>query len=98
MTKPVLLINMKASLNRTKKGKKFTLHCSVVDPVHSRYRFHLSDDTTLDPVFVDPVLRDIFIKYDIRNQDLWIQSDNAPTKYRNKNAFFFAKSLLRNSI
>ena len=74
-------------------GKQFTLHYSIVDPIHSRY--HLSDDTTHDPVFVDHVLRDIIIKYDIRNQDLWIQSDIAPTQYKNKNAFFLLKKLTK---
>ena len=76
-------------------GKHFTLHCSIVDPVHSQYHFHLSDDTTHDPVFVDHVLRDIIIKYDIRNQDLWIQSDNALTQYKNKNAFFLLEKLAK---
>ena len=45
-------------------GKQFTLHYSIVNPVHSRYHFHLSDDTTHYPVFVDHVLRNIIIKYD----------------------------------
>ena len=76
-------------------GKQFTLHCSIVDSVHTRYHFHLSDDATHDPVFVDHVLRDIIIKYDIRNQDLWIQSDNAPTQYKNKNAFFLLEKLAK---
>ena len=76
-------------------GKQFTLHCSIVDPVTSRYHFHLSDDTTHDPVFVDQVLRDLIAKYDIKDQDLWIQSDNAPTQYKNKNAFFLFEQLAK---
>ena len=51
-------------------GKQFTLLCLIVDPVDSRYYFHLSDDTDHDQVFVDHVLRDIIIKYDMRNQ-IW---------------------------
>ena len=76
-------------------GKQFTLPCFIVHPVHSRYHFHLSDDTTHDPVFVDHVLRDIIIKYDIRNQDLWSQNDNAPTQYKNKNTFFLLEKLVK---
>ena len=68
---------------------------SLVDLVHFRYHFHLSDDTTHDPVFIDHVLRGIIIKYDIRNQDLWIQSDNAPTQYKNKNAFFLLEKVAK---
>ena len=46
-------------------------------------------------MFVNHVLRNIIIKYDIRNQDLSIQSDNAPTQYKNKNAFFFLEKLAK---
>ena len=46
-------------------------------------------------MFVDHVPCDIIIKYDIRNLDLWIQSDNAPTQYKNKNAFFLLKKLTK---
>ena len=76
-------------------GKQFTLHCSIVDPVDSRNHFHFTHDTTQDPVFVNHVLCDIIIKNDIRNQDLWIQSDIAPTQYKNKNAFFLLKKLTK---
>ena len=74
--------------------KQFTLHCSIVDPIGSQYHFYLSDDIIHDPVFVDHVLRNIVIKYDIRNQDLWIQSDT-PTQYKNKNAFFLLQKLAK---
>ena len=69
-------------------GKQFTLHCSIVGPVGYRYHFYFSDGTTHDLVFVDQVLRELIRKYDIKNQNLWIQSDNAPTQYKNKYAFF----------
>ena len=51
-------------------GKQFTFRSVIVDPVGSWYHFHLSDDTIHDAVFLDHVLHDIIIKYDIRNQDL----------------------------
>ena len=76
-------------------GKQFTLHFSVVDPVHSRCYFHISNDATHNPVFVDHVLRDIIIKYDIRNQDLWSQNANGLTQYKNKNAFFLLEKLAK---
>ena len=47
----------------------------------------MSEDTKYDPVFVDYVIRDIIEKYGIRVEDLWIQSDNAPSQYKNKHAF-----------
>ena len=72
-------------------GNQLTLHCSMVDHVSAQDHFHLSDDTIHNPVFVNHVLHDIIIKYDIRNQDLWIQSDNTPTQYKNINAFFVSK-------
>ena len=40
------------------------------------------------------MLRNIIIKYDIRNQDLWIQSDNVPTQYK-KNAFLLLQKLTK---
>ena len=76
-------------------GKQFTLHCSIVYPVGYRYHFHLSDDTTHDPVFVDQTLRKLIRKYDIKNQDLWIQSDNAPTQYKNKYVLFLLQRLTK---
>ena len=46
-------------------------------------------------MFVDQVLRELIRKYDIKNQDLWIQSDNAPTQYKNKYAFFLLQRLAK---
>ena len=68
-------------------GKQLTLHCSIVNPVNNRYHFHLSDDTNHDSIFVDHVIRDIIDKYNIQNEDLWIQSDNASSQYKNKYSF-----------
>ena len=46
-------------------------------------------------MFVKHVLRHIIIKYDIRNQNLWIQSDNASLQCKNKTAFFLLKKLAK---
>ena len=74
-------------------GKQFTLHCCIVEPTENRYHYHLSDDTKHDSFFVDVVLRDIISKYKIQNEDLWIQSDNAPSQYKNKHAFSLYQKL-----
>ena len=75
-------------------GKQFTLHFAIVDLVKSRYHFHLSDDTNHDEIFVDHVIRDIDT-YDIKNENMWIHSDNASSQYKNKHSFSFFKNLLR---
>ena len=64
-----------------------SLHCSTVNSVNTRYHFHLSDDTNHDSVFLDHVIRDIIDKYNIQNEDLWIQSDNASSQCKNKYSF-----------
>ena len=46
-------------------------------------------------MFVDQVLSELIRKYDIKNQDLWIQSDNAPAQYKNKYAFFLLQRLAK---
>ena len=74
-------------------GKQYTLHWAIAEPFDTRYHYHLNDDTKHDPFYVDQVLRDIIIKYDIRNENLWIQSDNARTQYKNKHAFGLLQKL-----
>lgn len=74
-------------------GKQFTLHCAIVEPTEYRYHYHISDDTKHDGIFVDHVLRDIIEKYDIKNEDLWIQSDNASSQYKNKHTFALCQKL-----
>ena len=74
-------------------GKQYTLHCTIAEPFDTPYHYHLNDDTKHDPFYVDHVLRDIIIKYDIKNEDLWIQSDNAPTQYKKKHAFALLQKL-----
>ena len=74
-------------------GRQFTLHCAIVEPTEMRYHYHLSDDTKHDAIFVDHVLRDIIEKYGIKNEDLWIQSDNASSQYKNKHSFGLLQQL-----
>ena len=68
-------------------GKQFSLHCAIAEPFEKRYFYHLSDDTKHDGIFVDQVILDIIQRYDIKNEDLWIQSDNASSQYKNKLPF-----------
>ena len=67
-------------------GKQFTSHCAIVEPVQYWYHYHISGDTKHNPFFVDYLVRDI-AKCNIKDEDLWIQSDNSPTQYKNKHAF-----------
>ena len=72
-------------------GKQFTLHCAIVEPVQYRYHYHISDDTKHDPFFVDYVVRDIIAKYNIKDEDFWIQSDNTPTQYKKSTLSVFIR-------
>ena len=73
--------------------KQFTLHCAIVERAEFRYHYQISDDTKHDLVFVNYVIRDIIERYRIKNEDLWIQSDNALSQYKNKHAFAFFQKL-----
>ena len=73
-------------------GKQYTHHCAVVEPSEQKYFYHLSDDTVYDRKFVNEVLEDIFRRWNIRDETIIFKSDNAPTKYKNKNAFFICKA------
>ena len=44
-------------------------------------------------MFVDHVLRDLIIHYNVSNEDLWAQSDNASFQYKNKHSFGLLQSL-----
>ena len=46
-----------------------------------------------DGISVDQVLRGMISVCEIRNEDLWIQSDNAPSQYKNKIPFAFLQEL-----
>ena len=74
-------------------GKQFPLHCAIVEPVEDWYHYHLSNDTKLDGIFVDQLLRDMISVYEIQNKDLWIQSYNAPSQYNNKIPFVLLQQL-----
>ena len=41
-------------------GMQYSLHCSIVESGNEKYVYHISDDTTHDPSFVESVLEDIF--------------------------------------
>ena len=74
-------------------GKQFTLHCAIIEPAQYRYHYYISDDIKHDTFFVDYVVRDIKAKHNIKGEDFWIQSDNAPTQYKNKHALSLYKKL-----
>ena len=74
-------------------GKQHTLHCAIFQPGETKFHYHISDDTKHDPVFADEVLRDLIHHYDIRNEDIMIQSDNAPTQYKSRHAFALLQKL-----
>ena len=78
--------------------KHFTLNYAIVDPVKYRYHLHLSDNTNHDGIFVDHVIRDIIDIYDIKKEDLGIQSDNAYSQYKNKDSFFVPQKLAKDFI
>ena len=74
-------------------GKQHTLHCAIFQPGETKFHYHISDDTKHDPVFADEVLRDLIHHYDIRNEDIMIQSENAPTQYKSRHAFALLQKL-----
>ena len=74
-------------------GKQFSLHCAITEPFEKRYFYHLSDDTKHDGIFVDLVIRNIIQRYAIKYEDLWIQSDNASSQYKNKLPFALYQQL-----
>ena len=65
-------------------NKQYTLHCAIAKLFQKRYHYHLSYDTKHDDIFVDHVLRDLVVHCNIENEDLWVQSDNASSQYKNK--------------
>ena len=73
-------------------GKQHTLHCAIFRQGDTIFHHHLSDDTKHDSVFVDKVLRDLICQYDIKNEDVMIQSDNAPT-HKNRHSFAVLQNL-----
>ena len=74
-------------------NKQYTLHCAIAKPFDKKYHYHLSDDTKHDCIFVDHVLRDLIAHYNIKDEDLWVQSDNASSQYKNKHSFALLQSL-----
>ena len=74
-------------------GKQHTLYCAIFRPGDTIFHYHLSDDTKHDFVFVDEFLRDLIRQYDIKNEDVMIQSDNVPTHYKNRHSFALLQNL-----
>ena len=74
-------------------GKQCTLHCGIVESGETKCVYHLCYDTTHDATFVHFVLEDVFESRNIKNENVLIKSDNAPTQYKNKYAFKLLQSL-----
>ena len=52
----------------TKNKKQNNLHCAITEPFEINYHDHLCDDTKHNGVFVDHVLRDLIVNYNILNR------------------------------
>ena len=74
-------------------NKQYTLHCPIPKPFGKHYHYYLSDHTKQEGIFVDHVLRDLIIRYNISNEDLRAQSDNASSQYKKKHSFWFLQWL-----
>ena len=74
-------------------GKQYSLRCAIFRPSNTNFHYHLSDDTKHDAFYVDEVLRDLIQQYDIKNECVVIQFDNAPTQYKNRHAFALIQKL-----
>ena len=74
-------------------NKQYTLHCAIAKPFDKQYHYRLSDNIKHDNIFVDHVLRDLIIHYNISNEDLWVQSDNASSQYKDKHSSVLLQSL-----
>ena len=70
------------------------LYCIVRFSTLQRWGLSLSfADTKHDAVFVDHVLHDIIARYGIKNEDFWIQSDNASNQSKSKHSFGLLQQL-----
>ena len=71
-------------------NKQYTLHCPIPKPFGKHYHYYLSDHTKHEGIFVDHVLRDLIIRYNISNEDL---RDNASSQYKKKHSFWWLQWL-----
>ena len=56
-----------------------------MEPGEVKFVYHLSDDATHDPSFVQQVLEDIFGRWKIIDKTIVVKSDcNARTQYKSK--------------
>ena len=67
-------------------GKQYSLHCWIVESGENKYVHHVRDDTNHDPMFVNEVWKDIFKRWEMKDETIIIKSDNAPTQYNNLSA------------
>ena len=74
-------------------GKLHYMYCEIFRPSNTNFHYDLSSDTKHDAFYVDKVLRGLIQRYDIKNEDVVIQSDNAPTQYKNHHAFALLQKL-----
>ena len=74
-------------------GKQRLLHCAIFRPSNTNFHYHLSNDTKHNAFYVDEFLGNFIQRYDINNVDVIIQSDNAPTQYKNRHAFALPQKL-----
>ena len=74
-------------------GNYQSLHCAISRLSITNFHHHLSDDTKHNAFYVDEVLRDLIQRFDIKNEDVVIQPDNAPTRYKNRHAFALLQKL-----
>lgn len=70
-----------------------SLQCALAEPFEKRWFYHLSDDAKYNRIFIDLVIRDIIQRYNVENEDLWIQSDNALFLHKNKLQFYLYQQL-----
>ena len=71
-------------------GKQFTLHCSIIErKEEKKYVYHLSHD----PISVHEALEDVSQNWKIKKETIIVKSENAPTQYKNKYAFYSLQSL-----
>ena len=74
-------------------GKQHALYCAIFRPGDTNFHYHLSNDMKHHPVFVHEVLREWIHHCNINNEDVMIQSDNAPTQYKNRHTFALLQKL-----
>ena len=73
-------------------GKQHSLHCAIFRPSNANFHYHLSDNTK-HAFYVDKFSGDLIQRYDIKIEDVVIQSYNTPTQDKNRYAFALPQKL-----